>query len=124
MPITLRVLIWSEIIVSFSILTFGVPVLVERLIITQAAFNDADLFLMVTSVTSFFYLTTGFATLIGHRFWRLLHYVVTAIACVLTGSLFLNIGIQIGTFHFYYYMPAVVSVILALIVLSFKEVKT
>src|SRR3989338_4973340 len=116
-----KFLIWTEIVVASLILAIGIPIVMNDFVIIGENYRETDLFMMVIGVTAFFYLTTGIATLLGHSMWRLLHYIVTAIACVLTGSLYLNMSLETGYFHSYYYIPAMISILIALLVVTARR---
>jgi hypothetical protein len=125
MPGTLgiKIFLFCELIVAARLLLFEIPVFLDRFFGASkaAGFSSVDRFQVVIIFVSIFYLAASGAALLGHAFWRPLHYLTTALAVILTLSFCFNLqklGQPVETF---YYFPVVCSIVTSLVVFFYRE---
>jgi hypothetical protein len=84
----LKILWWAEVIISARALVFFVPVLIDKYLTKSFVQGLLDhLFIVVAAFAALFYLFIGIVSLLGHKFWRLFHFVGVAVVASLTAGL-------------------------------------
>ena len=115
--ISLRILWWSEIIISARILFFSIPVLIQKNL--ERSFSPIkvdDWFVIILTSTALIYLLVGYASITGHRLWKFFHYLAAALIFLLSVGLW-NLMISTTlTFEPFYFLPALFAVGIALFI--------
>lgn len=118
----LKIFLFCELAVACRILFFEIPMFLDKFYRSKAAnLSDMDRFMAMASFVSIFYLIAAVAALCGHKFWRLLHYLATALTVFLTFSLYWTLSYSGSQFQTFYYLPLLYSVLAAGIVFIYRE---
>lgn len=118
----LRIFLFCEIVVALRILLFEIPVFLDKFFKQKTTdLSETDRFMAIVVFMSVFYLAAGLASLFGHKFWQLLHYLVTALTGFLTLSFYYSVQNAGNTFEPLYYVPLVCSALVSLVVFAYRE---
>lgn len=115
-PIILKILVWTEIILSIRVLLFVVPVMINLAAADKPLSSLGDWFVVMMGGSAFFFVIASVATLIGSRVWRTLHFVAILTTCICSGAFFGMAVTNHAPLTGWYFAPAVFAlVVLALV---------
>ena len=101
----LKILFWSETIISVRILLFTIPVMMNKIVAKSFHLsNGNDSFIALLSTTAVFYVFVGIASILGFRYLKAVHYLAAVVTLSLTvGSLNLldQSSASAGVHYFY-----------------------
>lgn len=107
----LKILWWAEVIISARALVFFIPVLIDKYLTRSLVPGLLDnLFIAVAAFAAFFYLLVGIVSLLGHKLWRLFHWMGVIVVASLTAGLFYVVQEARMSFKFIYFVPVVLAV--------------
>ena len=115
--VILKILCWGEMMVAVKLLFFTIPFVFKG---NEMAFTTphptAYKFAFLLTFLSLLYFMSGFAALIGHRWWKWFHLFSAVIIAFMTWSLLNFVKTMSSDFDFLYLIPVTAStVILGLI---------
>ncbi len=118
----IKIFLFCELVVACRILLFEIPISVNKFFGTRITdLSNTDRFQAIIVFVSIFYLVAATAALLGHTFWRQLHYLTTALAAVLTLAFFVILQQQGQPFYSFYYLPIIGSVLTSWVVFFYRE---
>ena len=81
----LKILFWSEVIVSLRILLFSLPVMINKNSAgTFSVDNLDDRFIALLSLTAILYFFVGVLSIVGNKFWKSAHYLAVVLVLLFT----------------------------------------
>ncbi len=109
----LKILWWTEVIISARALMFFVPVLIDTYLTKGFVPGLLDhLFMVVAAFAALFYLFIGFISLLGHKLWRLFHFVGVLVVASLTAGLCHVVRQARMPVKFIYFVPVILAVMI------------
>ncbi len=118
----IKIFLFCELVVASRILLFEIPMSLDKFFGAKVtALSEADRFQAIIVFVSLFYLVAATAALLGHSMWRLLHYLTTGLAVVLTLAFNFNLQQSGQVFHSYYYLPVICSVLTSWAVFFYRK---
>lgn len=107
----MKILWWAEVIISARALVFFIPVLIDKYLTRGLVPGLIDnLFIAVAAFAASFYLLVGIVSLLGHKLWRLFHWMGVIVVASLTAGLFYVVQEARMSFKFIYFVPVVLAV--------------
>ena len=120
-PMSLKIMLWAEIIVSARILLFVAPLVIHKAMTGTWGHAIETYFLASIGAPAALYLVVGIVSLAGHQRWRFLHYIVITMSFLQTAALaamIIRTGHPLFAYHF---IPAEVSLLILLFLYSVKK---
>lgn len=109
----LSLVLWCEVIISARVLLFTVPVLIGRgMSKTFSTDNSVDWFIISVTIIAVLYFCVGITAILRFSVWKLFHYVVAAIVCMLTVGIINVANALDGNLQGIYFLPLVFSAIM------------
>ncbi len=86
----LTIVWWVEAVISIRVLLFSIPVMINKYLAKSFTLSDlSDRFIAVITLTAVLYVTVGIVSILGFRYWKVVHYLAAILTFVLTvGSLY------------------------------------
>lgn len=120
-PLGLQMLWWAEIVVSARALLFLLPVMINKWQDQSLSPHSADdWFLWVATFASLFYLLVGIVALLGHRLWKMFHYVAALVVVALTAGLVNKTVENHAAVNSAYWFPLIFAVIMTIGIAVFQ----
>ncbi|MFT5170045.1 MAG: CheY-like chemotaxis protein [Candidatus Omnitrophota bacterium] len=120
----LKIIFAIEAIVGARILLFTIPVIISKKSGDVVfPYSVDDRFVMVITFVSLLYLAVGVVSLMGHKFWRYLHYFTAIVTFILTSFLLKFITERGGDGSFIYYSPVVFALFVTIFAVLIRDKK-
>lgn len=112
----LKILWWSEVIVSARVLLFFIPVVINTYMAGTLSLSDpAGRFTAVTGLTALVYAAVGIVSLAGYRFWKTVHYLAVTFVFLATAAFFYWPGRAAAAAGAHYLLPLLFSVLMTML---------
>ena len=109
----LRILCWSEVVVSLRVLLFAVPVMINKNSAgTFSMSNLDDRFMAVLSLTAVLYFLAGILAISGNKLWKASHLLAVVFVALATMTTVKVAGTALSSADSYYALPLLFAVIL------------
>ena len=112
----LRILCWSEAIVSLRVLLFTIPVMINRN--SSGAFSMSNLddrFMAVLSLTAILYFLAGILAISGYKLWKAAHILAVVLVALATMATVKVAGAPLTSANAYYASPLLFAVIVTVL---------
>ena len=111
--IGLKIMWWSEMIISIRVLLFLVPVLINQYLAKNFLLSNLnDRFIALLSAAAIFYLIIGVMSIIGFRYWKITHYLAAILTLALTAGSLFYFGQPSRTVDLIYFAPVFFAMVL------------
>ena len=88
----LTIMLWVEMIIALRVMLFTIPVFINKFLEkTPVLASMDDRFILILTLTAIYYFLTGLMSLMGLRFWKILHLAAVLFTLLLmagAGSLY------------------------------------
>ena len=112
----LKILCWSEMIISLRMLLFSVPVMINKNSAgTLSMANLDDRFTAVLSLTAVLYFIAGVMAIAGYKLWKAAHILAVVFVALATLATVKTTGGPLTSADSYYAMPLLFAVIVTVL---------
>ena len=123
-PVGLTIVWWVEAIIAIRVLLFSAPVMINKYLAKSFALSDLnDRFMAVMSVTALLYCIVGIVSILGFRYWKVIHYLALISAIVLTVSSLYVLDQASETAGLSYFVPIIFAAIFTVLISFLGEKK-
>lgn len=108
----LKILCWSEIIISLRVLLFSIPVMINKHSAGSLSLSNVeDQFIGVLSLTAVLYFFVGVISIAGNKLWQAAHLLAVVLVLFFTLASVKISGHALGSQNAYFALPLLFSVI-------------
>ena len=108
----LKILCWSEIIISLRVLLFSIPVMINKHSAGSFSLSNLeDQFIGILSLTAVLYFVVGIMSLSGNKLWKAAHLLAVVLVLFATLASVKVSGQAMGSENAYFSLPLLFSVI-------------
>ena len=108
----LKILCWSEIIISLRVLLFSIPVMINKHSAGSFSLSNLeDQFIGILSLTAVLYFVVGIMSLSGNKLWKAAHLLAVVLVLFATLASARVSGRALGLDNAYFSLPLLFSVI-------------
>lgn len=112
----LKILCWSEVIISLRILLFSFPVMINKNSAgTFSMSNLDDRFMAILTLTAVLYFIVGILSISGNKLWKAAHYLAVVFIVLATLATVRVTGGPLTSTDSYYALPLLFSVIVTVL---------
>jgi len=120
----LKILWWSEMIISIRVLLFTIPVMINKYSTQNFLLSKPeDRFIAVITLAALIYFFVGTLSVAGAKIWRTIHYLAVIIIVIVTLSALKMTSDLSATMGLYYFLPFLFSVIVTMFALILGRAK-
>ena len=110
--LSLKIFWLAEVIFSARVLFFSLPVMISQVSLKdKPIISSDDRFIFFVTIAALIYFFIGLASLLGHKLWRLFHYLGVAVVVALTVGFLKELDGTKADIQPVYFLPALMAFI-------------